>query len=592
MAAHVAQQKIQDSLAKVAEVNRKPVDEAAVRLDSLKRDSASRLAAAGNFAEAGIGTEKLTTVENNLMKVVFTNKGGIVKSVVLKNYRSMDSSLVELSGGKTDILGYTINTAPNQASETSQLYFSDPQISKTDSGEQVVYRLIDASGQGITHEFNIKNDNYLINWNIGINNPQFLLTQNALNLHWKVQMHQQQLSHVYESQQSRLAYFIRNDGYDYNSAASGAKEDFKKPLNWLSFKQQFFNTTIIANNGFNSGSAEMTLLSDTSKELFAANASLKMEVSSAASASIPLQLYYGPNDYNVLKQYNEGLENIVDYGSGVFSFVKYINRFIILPVFNFLASLIGHYGWVIALLTLFIRLVTAPLTYKSYLSGAKMRVLRPELDGLKKKFGDDKQGFAMEQMKLFKEAGVNPLGGCMPSLLQIPIFFALYSFFSSNIDLRGQSFLWAKDLSSYDVITTLPFSIPFGFGDHVSLFTLTAVITSFLISFYNMSMTPTQDNPAMKYMPYIFPFVLLFVFNRLPSALTWYYTVSNIITLGIQFVIQNYILDHEKILAQIEAKRKEPKKVNKFQERYTQMMEQQKKLQEMKSKAEKTAKKK
>lgn len=592
MAAHVAQQKIQDSLAKVAEANRKPVDEAAVRLDSLKRDSVSRLAAAGNFAEAGIGTEKLTTVENNLMKVIFTNKGGIVKSVVLKNYRSMDSSLVELSGGKTDILGYTINTAPNQASETSQLYFSDPQISKTDSGEQVIYRLIDASGQGITHEFNIKNDNYLINWNIGINNPQFLLTQNALNLHWKVQMHQQQLSHVYESQQSRLAYFIRNDGYDYNSAASGAKEDFKKPLNWLSFKQQFFNTTIIANNGFNSGSAEMTLLSDTSKELFAANASLKMEVSSAASASIPLQLYYGPNDYNILKQYNEGLENIVDYGSGVFSFVKYINRFIILPVFNFLASLIGHYGWVIALLTLFIRLVTAPLTYKSYLSGAKMRVLRPELDGLKKKFGDDKQGFAMEQMKLFKEAGVNPLGGCMPSLLQIPIFFALYSFFSSNIDLRGQSFLWAKDLSSYDVITTLPFSIPFGFGDHVSLFTLTAVITSFLISFYNMSMTPTQDNPAMKYMPYIFPFVLLFVFNRLPSALTWYYTVSNIITLGIQFVIQNYILDHEKILAQIEAKRKEPKKVNKFQERYTQMMEQQKKLQEMKSKAEKTAKKK
>lgn len=592
MAAHVAQQKIQDSLAKVAEANRKPVDEAAVRLDSLKRDSASRLAAAGSFGEAGIGTEKLTTVENNLMKVVFTNKGGIVKSVILKNYRSMDSSLVELSGGKTDILGYTINTAPNQASETSQLYFSDPQISKTDSGEQVIYRLIDASGQGITHEFNIRNDNYLINWNIAINNPQFLLTQNALNLHWKVQMHQQQLSHVYESQQSRLAYFIRNDGYDYNSAASGAKEDFKKPLNWLSFKQQFFNTTIIANNGFNSGSAEMTLLSDTSKELFAANASLKMEVPSAASANIPLQLYYGPNDYNILKQYNEGLENIVDYGSGVFSFVKYINRFIILPVFNFLASLIGHYGWVIALLTLFIRLVTAPLTYKSYLSGAKMRVLRPELDGLKKKFGDDKQGFAMEQMKLFKEAGVNPLGGCMPSLLQIPIFFALYSFFSSNIDLRGQSFLWAKDLSSYDVIATLPFSIPFGFGDHVSLFTLTAVITSFLISFYNMSMTPTQDNPAMKYMPYIFPFVLLFVFNRLPSALTWYYTVSNVITLGIQFVIQNYILDHEKILAQIEAKRKEPKKVNKFQERYAQMMEQQKKLQEMKSKAEKTAKKK
>ena len=257
-----------------------------------------------------------------------------------------------------------------------------------------------------------------------------------------------------------------------------------------------------------------------------------------------------------------------------------------MPVFNFFASFINSYGWVIALLTLLIRGVTSPLTYKSYLSGAKMRVLRPELDVLKKKFGTDQQGFAAEQMKLFREAGVNPLGGCMPALLQIPIFFALYSFFSSNISLRSQSFLWVKDLSSYDILAHLPFTIP-GFGDHIGFFTLTAVATSFLISIYNMSMTPTQDNPAMKYMPYIFPFVLLFVFNKLPCALTWYYTVSNIITLGIQFVIQTYILDHDKILAQIEAKRKEPKKQSKFQERYTQMMDSQKKIQDIKSKTTK-----
>ena len=215
-----------------------------------------------------------------------------------------------------------------------------------------------------------------------------------------------------------------------------------------------------------------------------------------------------------------------------------------------------------------------------------MRALRPELDQLKKRLGGDQQGYAMEQMKLFREAGVSPLGGCMPALLQIPIFFALYSYFGSTIELRGQSFLWAKDLSSYDVIAHLPFSIPFGFGDHLSLFTLTAVATSFLISIYNMAMTPQQDNPAMKYMPYIFPFILLFVFNRLPSALTWYYTVSNIITLGIQFILMNYIIDHDKILAEIDAKRKAPKKQSKFAERYTQMMEQQKKLQEMRQKSQ------
>jgi YidC/Oxa1 family membrane protein insertase len=215
-----------------------------------------------------------------------------------------------------------------------------------------------------------------------------------------------------------------------------------------------------------------------------------------------------------------------------------------------------------------------------------MKVLRPELDALKKKFGDDQQGFAMQQMKLFREAGVNPLGGCIPALLQIPIFFALYSFFNSEISLRGQSFLWAKDLSSYDVFAKLPFTIPFGFGDHISLFTLTAVITSFLISIYNMSMTPDQGNPVMKYMPYFFPFILLFIFNKLPSALTWYYTVSNLITLILQFVIQNYIINHDKILLKIEETRKKPKVKSKWQQRYDQVMESQKKIQDMKQRTD------
>ena len=187
------------------------------------------------------------------------------------------------------------------------------------------------------------------------------------------------------------------------------------------------------------------------------------------------------------------------------------------------------------------------------------------------------------QMKLFREAGVNPLGGCLPLLLQIPIFFALYSFFNSNIALRGQAFLWTNDLSSYDSIAHLPFTIP-AFGDHISLFTITAVLTSFLISIYNMAMTPTQDNPALKYMPYIFPFMLLFIFNKLPSALTWYYTVSNLVTLGLQFVIQRYIIDHDKILAKIDEKRKAPKKQSKWQSRYQEMMESQKKVQELKNK--------
>lgn len=583
----IEKQRVEDSTQKANNAKITPAQKAAAYTDSLMRDSLSKITTAGSFVQAGLGTEKLTVVENDLLKVTFTNKGGALKSVELKKYKSIDSSLVMLAGGKDDKLSYSINTAANQSAETAGLFFADPQVTPNADGSQTVtYTLNGEAGQSIQHQYIIKKDNYMIDWNIVLNGADKLLTQNALNLHWNVQVHQHQVSHAYEVQQSNLSYYDE-DGYDYSSAAAGTKVAFEKPVQWFAFKQQFFSTAVISKSKFASGDAQMTILPDTTTQLYNSSANMKLQVPAGASATVPLQLYFGPNDYETLKQYNSGLENLVNLGSGIFSFVKYINRWIIMPVFNFFANLIGHYGWVIALLTLFIRLVTSPLTYRSYLSGAKMRALRPELDVLKKKFGADQQGFAMEQMKLFREAGVNPLGGCMPALLQIPIFFALYSYFSSNILLRGESFLWVKDLSSYDVLFRLPFTIPLGFGDHISLFTLTAVATSFLISIYNMAMTPQQDNPAMKYMPYIFPFILLFVFNRLPSALTWYYTVSNLITLGIQFVIQNYIIDHDKILVQIDQKRKAPKTKSKFQERYEQMMESQKKLQDLKDKTPK-----
>ncbi|MDQ3846045.1 MAG: membrane protein insertase YidC, partial [Bacteroidota bacterium] len=298
-----------------------------------------------------------------------------------------------------------------------------------------------------------------------------------------------------------------------------------------------------------------------------------------ASATIPLAIYYGPTDYKTLKRYGNDMEDMVNLGSGMFAFVKYINRWIIIPVFDLFRKFISNYGIAILLLTLFIRLLISPLTYSSYLSGAKMKVLRPEIDQLKAKYGNDQQQISMEQMKLFREAGVNPLGGCIPALFQIPIFFALYSFFNSNVALRGASFLWADDLSQYDSILNLPFTIPF-YGDHVSLFTITATVTSLLISLYSMSMTPDQGNPVLKYMPYFFPIILLFIFNKLPSGLTWYYTVSNVITLALQFVILNYIIDHDKILARIEENRRKPKVKSKWQERFEQMQEQQKRLQE------------
>lgn len=563
--------------------NRPKIDSIQYRKETAARDSADKLAAAGGFQGAAIGTEQLITVENELVRASFTNKGGILKQVELKKYKSRDSSNVVLGGGKKDELGYSINT-DNHGVQTTDLYFTPSNIVKNADGSQTItYSVAAQDGRSIKHIFTIRPNDYLIDWNVEINGADRLLSQSALNMQWNMELKQQQRDVVYERNMSQLC-FMEEGSYDYKRAASGVNTDLAK-VDWLTYKQQFFNTTIIPRLKFESAKAQMVTQADSTHILLDATANMKVKMPASATTRAEFQLYYGPNDYKVLKGYDNGMMNIVDLGSGMFSFVKYINRYIIMPVFNGLTGLVSNLGWAILLLTLFIRLVTSPLTYKSYLSGAKMKVLRPELDELKKKHGSDQQAYAMDQMKLFREAGVSPLGGCLPAILQIPIFFSLYSFFNSNLALRGQHFLWADDLSQYDVIARLPFSIP-AFGDHISLFTLTAVTTSFLISIYNISMTPTQDNPVMKYMPYIFPFILLFIFNKLPSALTWYYTVSNIITLGLQYVIQNYIIDHDKILAQIDLKRKAPKKKGKWAERYEQMMDSQKKLQDMKQKGQ------
>ncbi len=577
------EKKNKDSLARIEAAKITPEMKVQAIKDSTRRDSLDKIAKVGNFQKA-LSTEKLDTVENELMKVVFSNKGGRVKHVLLKNYKSFDSNLVKL-GTDDDQLGYKINTGNNVASLTNDLFFENAVVQKSNQNVQkIVYVLQDSVGRKVQHEFTINANAYLIDWNVKLTGSQQLLNNGLLNISWKSSTMQHERSASYERAQMSNICFVEDKEFDYIMTKTEHK--FEKPAQWLSVVQQFFNTTIIAKNSFNTGNVSWVRTTpDSAKELAKIDASFQINVPAGNEVSIPFQMYYGPNDYNILKKQAPEMDRIVNLGRDMYSFVRPINQYIIMPVFNFFAGFITNYGWVILLLTLFIRLVTAPLTYSSYLSGAKMKVLRPELDTLKAKFGTDQQGFAMEQMKLFREAGVNPLGGCIPALLQIPIFFALYSFFNSNIALRGQEFLWSKDLSSYDDLIHWQTEI-WAIGNHVSLFTITAVITSFLISIYNMSMTPTQDNPALKYMPYIFPFILFFVFNKLPSALTWYYTVSNIITLALQFVIQNYIINHDKILAKIDEKRKTPKKVSKWQEKFSQMQETQKKVQDLKNKTQ------
>ena len=575
---------VKDSIAKA---NKPPEDKLAQKIDSARADTMKRIASAGSFRDAANGTEQLVYTENEYLKLTFTSKGGQVKRVELKDFKGQDSNLLQLAATDFDRLGYTINTATNQTAQTADLYFTGIDSAKNADGSKSIWFILKSSdstaSSSITHKFTIKPKDYMIDFNVELVGADKLLTQGSMNLSWQYAAAQQESDIDFEKQNTQVG-FVKDGSFDYYTVGNRSSKDFDESVKWVGVRQRFFFTSLIAKDNFTNGKMEWTVPPDSAKILVRSTANMKVQLPVASTSSTGFSIYYGPSDYHILKKYDLNLEKLVNLGQGMYAFVRPLNRFVILPIFDFMRNLSGtSLGLAIALLTLFIRLLISPLTYSSYLSGAKMKALRPEIAKLKDKFGEDKQAISMEQMKLFREAGVNPLGGCIPALLQIPIFFALFSFFNSEVSLRGAEFLWANDLSAYDAPIKFGFNIPL-LGDHLSLFNVTAAATSFLISVYSMSMTPDQNNPVMKYLPYIFPVFLLFFFNKLPSALTWYYTVSNVVTLALQFVIQNYIIDHDKILAKIQENRKKPKTKSKWQERMEQMQDQQKKMKEMQQK--------
>jgi YidC/Oxa1 family membrane protein insertase len=575
--AYLANQKhIADSIAAL----QPKVDTAAARLDSIKFAQAKIQEASADFKQAA--TEQLTTVENSVLKITFTNKGGQPKKVELKKY-ALDGAPVVLQEADFSKISYAINTGDNRSVQTSDLSFvTNPVVVNADSSQTVSFTIKDSSGKAITHQYIIRANDYLIDFSIVMNGADRLVSQNTINLLWQIQTTQAEKDVQFEKSQLQIGY-VEDNKYDFEKTFKGeGDKKFEKAVNYLSVKQQFFITAITDKDKFSNAEVSWSIPADSGRVLMQTVANLRANVPAGAIATVPLQLYYGPSDFHILSKYGNDMYEIVPYGSGPFAFVKYINRYLLLPVFDFIKNNVANMGIVILLLTLLIRLITSPILYKSYVSAAKMKALKPEIDKLKEKHGEDKQAFSMDQMKLWKSAGVSPLGGCLPAVLQIPIFMSLYYFFQSNIALRGQNFLWAKDLAAYDSIAHLPFNVPF-YGDHVSLFTLTAVATSLMISIYSMNTTMQDDsNPAMKYMPFIFPIFLLGIFNKLPAALTWYYTISNTITLVLQIVIQKYIINHEEILAQIEANKKKPVKQSKWQERLAEVQENSKKIQDSK----------
>lgn len=537
--------------------------------------------------------EEFYQIETKVFRLTFTNKGGQPYKVELKDYKTYNGQPLFIEDGDGSSFSYQFNTGPNSTATTSNLFFTRLPDQQTKDGDTIVsYRLTAADGSTIEHQYIVKPDNYMIDFNIRLTKATGLFTDNTMRFNWVAKATQKEHDLDWEIQQSHVS-FVENNDYDFEHLSLGKKDDktFKQPVDWIAINQQFFVNSVVAKDKFVGGTINWETPKDTSSHLVGtANATMQLKVPSGSDVVIPMQLYYGPSDYGILKSYGNKMFNMVPLGTGIYAFVKYINRGFILPVFDFLAKYIHSYGIIIALMTILIRLLISPLTYQSYLSGAKMKLLKPELEQLKAKMGNDKQAFAMEQMKLYRSAGANPMGGCIPALFQIPIFFALYAFFNSNIALRGQSFLWAKDLSSYDSILNFSFNIPF-YGSHVSLFTILAVITSLLISLYGMANMQDTSNPMMKYIPFIFPIFLLGVFNRMPAALTWYYTVSNVITLLIQFVIQNYIIDHEKLMAKLQENKKKTPKRSKWQERIDAMQQQNEKLKQMRERVDGNRKK-
>lgn len=547
------------------------------------QDSTQKAEQNGVFAAEASGEGQLTTIQTDLFKITFNSKGARPQIVQLLKYKAYNGDPLMLQNSQYNNLGLQFLTTDHKLINTADLNFT---LVKNDllpdSSREVQYRLYAGDKQKyLQYTYTIHPKKYMLDFDIaavgmqGIINP----SDTSLYLLWHSQADRQEADLKYAKQFTQIYYGVNNDELDYWTLERHPNKTVSQPIQWLSFKQQFFNQAFIAQKNFSGIAYESQVPKDTSAPYIAqANVKFGIPYSPSENFSFPMRIYYGPNDYYILKAYHIGLENVIPLGYGIYAFAKYINKWLFLPIFVFLGKLFNDkWGIVIIFMTVVIRLLIAPLTYKSYVSQAKMKVLKPELDELKKKFKGDQQKLGVEQMKLYRQVGVSPLGGCLPMALQLPIFAGLYCLFESCIQVRGQSFLWIHDLSTYDSIARLPFTIPF-YGNHVSLLTLLMTITSLILALFNKNMTSAaagQDNPMIKYMPYAMPIFFLAFFNQMAAALTLYYFISNLITIIIQFVIMHYIIDEKKLHAQMqEAKKKTPQK-SKLMQRIEQAQKQQ-----------------
>ena len=549
----------------------------------------------GVFAAASVGKEKFYTIENNLMKVRFSNKGGRIYSVELKNFKTYEGKPLILFDGTTSKFGMNF-FAQNRSIETESFFFTPSdstevrvltgsEIKKGKEGNEkynetikcdstgLSMRLIAGDGKYLEYNYSLRYNSYLVGFDVNTKGLNNIITANSnyLNFNWNILVPRQERQSQYgEDNYSTIYYKYQDDDVDKLSTGKSGEESLRTKTKWISFKQLFFASTLIADESFPTAEIKSELTKEDVLYVGKFNADVALPYEGKDSESVQMKFYFGPSHYNTLKQYDLSMESMINLG---YVIVRQVNQWLIIPTFNFLRKYIDNFGIIILLLTILIKLLIFPFTFKSYHSQAKMKALKPEIDEINAKFGKDKPMEKQQAtMALYKKAGVNPMGGCLPMLFQFPVLIAMFFFFPTSIELRQESFLWATDLSSYDSIMTLPFTIPF-YGSHVSLFCLLMTITTIISTYMNSQTQNTDAMPGMKTMMYIMPVMFLFILNGYASGLSYYYFLANVITIG-QIYIFRLMIDEDKIRAQIMINKKKVVVKSKFQQKLEDMAKQ------------------
>jgi YidC/Oxa1 family membrane protein insertase len=533
----------------------------------------------GPFAASSTGQNDFITLENNKLEMKISLKGGRVYSARLKDYKTHDGKPLILFSGDSTIFGFNFFTADNKPVQTNELYFKPVSQEKSyvvsKDPKSVVLRLNADSGRYIEYTYSLAPDKYMVDFKVNFVSLTGIVASNqsSLTLDWRMYLPQQEMGKQNEDQNTGIKYKFFQDevsSFGERQRKDSEKTDLTTKLTWIAYKDQFFSTVVLNNDFFQNASisSEKTIASNRYLRYFTTEAGVPFNVTNPQPIS--LKFYFGPNHFTTLKKEGYQLEQLVTLGKNI---IRWINQFVIIPVFNWLNHYVGNYGLIILILTILIKVVLFPLTYKSYQAQAKMAVLKPLVDELNIKYSKKEDALKKQQaqMDLYKRAGVNPMGGCLPMLLQMPILFAMFRFFPTSIELRQQHFLWATDLSTYDSILNLPFTIPL-YGNHVSLFTLLMTASTLL----TMKMTgsqPGSDQPGMKMMTYMMPVMFMLILNNFSSGLTYYYFLANILTY-IQNVATKRFINADSVLATLEENKKKPVPKSRWQQRLEQAAKQ------------------